>query len=398
MFLAFGYAGSLYADFQITDAIKEFGERRFVDIPPARLKAGPVAIHPSLRSKVEYDNNVFLEDTDAKEDTVFNLIPGVVLDLPVNKHRVTVGYEADMEFFSKSRHRRQNDQNQNSFALINLHFPSWYVNVLEQFSETSGRAGTTFTSRIPRYDQSIHPKIGYRWKRLVFEAAFRHQYRDFRRQVDDSLDFQFVEWTGVIFYDLFARLKALLEYQVAQIDYDDNAVRKGTFHQFRMGLEGDVRPNLTVKLRMGPQFREYEDNTKPDFNSWVADFTVEYQVRRNLKVDFNFTRKAVEATFFSINFYKQHLFGLGATYQLRPKWELFTKARLYSQVYAERATVGVQTMFRRDKYFNFRSGVRYEPQDWVKFELAYELARRDSNFSTFDYTDHVFSLSSALSY
>lgn len=386
------------ADFQLTDAIKEFGERRFVDVPPARLKAGPVHLHPSLRSKVAYDDNIFLEDRDAKDDTIFNLQPGIVLDLPVNKHRMTVGYEADFEMFSKSRHSNQKDQNQNFFTLMNFHFPSWYVNVLEQLSETSGRAGTTFTERIPRYDQSIYPKIGYRWRRLIFEQGFRHQVRDFRRQVDDSLDFQFVELTSVIFYDLFARLKALLEYQFGQIDYDDNATRQGTFNQVRVGFEGQLKPNLTAKLRVGPQFRNYEDNGKTDFNSWVADFSVEYKIRRNITLDLNFTRKAVEATFGNVNFYKQHLFGMGIAYRIRPQWELFTKARIYRQRYAERASAGDQFGFRRDNYFNIKTGVRYEPQDWLKLELAYELAHRRSNFSTFDYDDNIFSLSSALSY
>ncbi|HTL47451.1 MAG TPA: outer membrane beta-barrel protein [Verrucomicrobiae bacterium] len=397
--LAWGvFAPYARADFQLTDAIKEFGERRFVDLPPARLKAGPVIVHPSMRNKVEYDSNVFLEDTDGKKDTIFEVLPGVVLDLPVNKHRVTVGYEADMEFFGKGRDRTQNDQNQNFFTLANFHFTNGYVNVLEQLSETSGRAGTTFTSRIPRYDQSIYPKIGYRWKRLIFEEGFRHQVRDFRRQVDDSLDFQFTEWTSVIFYDLFARLKALVEYQLAQIDYDDSPTRQGTFNQFRIGLEGQPLPNLTTKIRIGPQFRNYQTSSKPDFYSWVADMSVEYQVRKNWKVSLDLTRKAVEATFFDIAYYKQHLAGVGIAYRIRPAWEVFTKTRVYRQDYAERATVGSQTGYRHDRYFNIKTGLRYEPRDWMQFELAYELARRHSNFSTFGYTDHIISLSSALLY
>lgn len=392
------FSQNLHADFQLLDVIKEFGEKRYIDVPNARLKAGPVNVHPTLRTRTEYDTNILLEDRDGKEDVIFDVLPGVILDLPIQKHRLTVGYEADMEFFSKQRHRTQNDQNQSFFALANLHFPSWYVNVLEQLTETSGRAGTTFSSRIPRIDQSIHPKIGYRWNRLTFETGFRHFYRDFRRQVDDSLDFQLSEWTGVIYLDLFAQLKAFIDYQYAYIDYDDNRTRRGDFNQARIGLEGDLTPNLNVKLRLGPHFRNYEAPAEPDFNSWVADVHIEYVFRDKTTFELDFTRKAVEATFNTVNFYKQHLFGIGVSHELRPNIELFSRMRLYRQNYAERATVGTRTGYRRDDYFNLNMGIKYEPREWLELTGAYELARRDSNFATFDYTDHRFSLATALIY
>ncbi len=386
-----------YADFQLIDVIKEFGEKRFVETGPARLKAGPVLFHPTLRTKVSYDDNVYLEDKDAKEDVVYEVLPGAIVDLPINKHRLTVGYEADMEFFTKKRNHTQNAENQNFFTLLNLHFPSWYVNVLEQYAETSGRSGTTFTNRIPRRDQSIHPKIGYRWKRLTFEAGYRHTLRDFRRSVDDSLDFQINEWTGIVFYDLFANLKALIEYQLAQIDYDDASTRKGTFNQARVGFEGEVLPNLVLQLRVGPHFRNYEASSEKDFYSWVGQFRAEYQIRKNWKTHIEVSRKAVEATFQDINFYKQHLLEAGVEYRIRPQWELFSLYRFYRQSYGERAS-GERSGYRRDHNMSFKAGLRYEPRDWLEFVVAYEHLRRFSNFETFEYGDNRFTLSSGIVY
>lgn len=398
LLLAFTFTSYAHADFQLLDVIQEFGEKRYTDLGPARIKAGPINVHPTLRTRTEYDSNVFLEDTDAKEDIVFDILPGVILDIPIQKHRLTVGYEADMEFFAKDRHRKQNDQNQTFFALANLHFPSWYINVLEHLSETSGRAGTTFSSRIPRIDQSINPKIGYRWNRLTFETGYRHFYRDFRRQADDALDFKLSEWTSVIYLDLFANLKAFIDYQFAHIDYMDSRTRRGNFNQARIGLEGDLMPNLTVKMRIGPHFRNYESNSENDFNSWVADVHTEYVFKERTTFEFDMSRKAVEATFGLVNFYKQHLVGFGVSHELRPNIELFARLKLYRQSYGERATVGTRTGYRRDDYLSYRMGVTYEPREWLEITGSYELARRDSNFATFDYTDHRFGLSTAIVY
>lgn len=389
----------VHADgFKLTDAIEEFGEKRFIRLKPARLHAGPVRIYPSLRTSAEYDTNILLESTDAREDVIFNLKPGVILELPINRHQLAIGYEADIEVFSKSRSARQNDQNQSFFALVDLQFPSWYVNVLERFSETSGRSGTTFTDRIPRYDQSINPKIGYRWKRFTFEGAFQHALIDYRQQVNDAIDNQMVSWTGVLFYDLFARLKALLEYQVAQIDYDDDFTRNGTFQQVRIGFDGELMPNLRAKLKTGVQFRNYDESSEPNFNSWVANIWVEYAMRKNLKFTLTFDREPVEATFGSVNYYLQHSTGFGIEYEPWQKWILFTQWEYARQSYAERATVGTRSGYRRDSNFSTKYGIRYTMNEWMEIETYYQYLRRDSNFSSLDYTDHRFGISTNLTY
>ena len=396
--LFLGRTFTAYADFKLLDAIEEFGEKRFVKTKPSRIKSGPLRIHPSLRSSATYDSNILLEDTDAREDVIYNIQPGVIVELPINKHQIVAGYEADFEIFSKSRHHNQNDQNQNFFALADFRFPSWYVNVLERFSETSSRAGTTFTDRIPRYDQSIHPKIGYHWKRFTFEGAFRYFIRDFRRQVNDNLDFEERAWTGVLYYDLFARLKALLEYQIAQIDYDDNHARAGTFQQVRAGLDGEIMPNLRVKVRGGLQFRNYGASAENDFNSFVGDIWAEYKIRPDLTLVATAGREPVEATFGSVNYYLEHRLGFGIEYSPWLRWTLFSGFDYIRQGYAERETSGGQTGFRRDQSFGGRYGIRYLMNEWLELELAYQHLHRHSNFASQEYTDHRVSLSSVLAY
>ncbi|MCM8775165.1 MAG: outer membrane beta-barrel protein, partial [Candidatus Omnitrophica bacterium] len=388
----------LFAEYKFLDAIEEFGERRFVRSRPSRIQAGPLRIHPRLRTKAEYDSNILMETEDEREDVIYTITPGTILQIPVDKHQLTVGYEADIEIFSKSRHAKQNDQNQTFFSLLDVHFPSWYVNVYDKLVETSSRSGTTFTDRIPRIDHAINPKAGYRWKRMTFEAGFQHFVRDFRRHSEKPFDFQSIEWSGVLFYDLFARLKAVMEYQLAQIDYPNVFYRNGTFHQVRAGVEGEILPDLVIKLRTGPQFRNYQRSYKPDFNSWVASLVTTYTIRKDLKLEFTFARQPVEATFHDVNFFKQHIFKFGGSYKFRLKWTLFADAEYKRQDYAERATVLSQTGFRHDDHFFWETGLRYAFREWLGFELAYQYFRRDSNFSIYDYTDHRVSLASNFSY
>ncbi len=386
----------LFADFKLRDSVQEFGEKRFVETTPGHLKAGPLRIHPSLETKGTYDSNILREHVDGREDVLFNIRPGAILELPIDKHQLAVGYEADFENFVKRSD--QNDQNQNFFALADFNFPSWYVNVYEEFTETSDRSGTTFTGRIPRIDQTVNPKIGYHWKRLTFETGYRNFIRDYRRHGEKALDFSVNEWNAVVYYDIFARLKALIDYQLAFIDYPNTVLRNATINQFRVGLEGEVYPNVVVKMRGGPHFRNYVSGSEPDFYSWVFKFLVEYKMRENLKLKAFFAREPVEATFGDVNYYKEHQIGGGFEYTIRPKWIAFGDASLIWQRYAERASIGDVTFYRRDTSFSIKPGLKYLIHPSWQMELAYELTNRQSNFNDFEYVAHIVSLSSKLSY
>ncbi len=397
--LFLGRTFTAYADFKLLDAIEEFGERRYVKTKPSRIITGPVRWHPTLHSASTYDSNILLEHQDPHEDVFFNVQPGVIAELPINKHQIVVGYEADFEMFSKSKDARQNAQNQNFFTLADFRFTSWYANILERFSETSGRSGTTFTQRIPRFDQSVQPKIGYHWKRFTVETGFRHFLRDFRHTVDNAFDFHETAWTGVLYYDLFARLKALMEYQISQMNYDHNHSRDGTFNQIRAGLEGELMPNLRVKARSGIQIRNYYKKSHTDFSSWVADIWVEYKIRPNFKLMSRMGLEPVEATFGNVDYYLESRYGFGFEYAPWLRWVLFANFDYIRQGYAERTVVdATDTRFRRDHYFNGRYGIRYLTNDWMQWELAYENLLRRSNFSDLQYVDHRVSLSSTLSY
>lgn len=387
-----------YADFKLLDAIEEFGEKRYLHAAPANLHWGSLKFHPFLRKSVQYDNNILLEPDDRRGDVIYNITPGAIVELPIQKHQIAVGYEADFEIFSKSRHKRQNDVNQNFFVLGDFHFADAYINILENFSETSSRAGTTFSDRIPRYDQSINPKVGYKWKRVTFEQAYRHYLRDFRQDSFSNFDFEVHEWTSTIFYDLFARLKALIDYQHAQIAYKENRSRRGFVNQARIGLDGEAFRNFKVQFRIGPQIRNYGSSSEHDFRSFVVLTRAEYQLRQNLKLTGRFSREPVEATFGQVNYYTEHYFSGGFEYEFVPRWTLYHETGLFKHHYAERETVDNQTGFRRDGHLAVETGLKYVFRPWWQFGLRYEFLGRDSNFPGFDYADNRVTLTSDLLY
>jgi hypothetical protein len=386
----------VFADYQLQDCIREFGEKRWVKSGPDRLKVGPFKLHPHLRTKFEYDDNVYLTHTKARKDFVFTVAPGAVIELPIDKHQVTVGYEGDIQTLAENSN--QNRQDQHFFALGDFHFPSWYLNVLEKLDFTSERSGTTFTQRIPRMDQLVNPKIGYKWKRATFEADYRNFIREFRRTVDKPYNFRENAWTGVFYYDLYARLKALVDYTFSQIEYPSNHTRNLHINQSRVGLQGELIPEMFVNLRVGPQFRTYRYHERHDFNSWVASGELAYLWRKNWRFKAEFTREAIEATFQNVNYYVRHGLRGVIEYKFRPRWVVSEEFWYAKDNYAERATSDDRSGFRHDNNFSSKTGIKYLFRDWVEFELAYEWYRRNSNFSNQTYNDNRISFTSLMKY
>ncbi len=386
----------LHADYQLTDNIREFGEKRWIKGMPTRLHAGPLKIHPTLTNKFEYDDNVLLSHTKRRPDFVFKVSPGTILELPINKHQIAVGYQADIETLAVNSN--QNTQDQHFFALTDFHFPDWYINTLEKFDSTSDRSGTTFTQRIHRIDQQVNPKIGYKWKRATFEGGFNHFYRKFSRTVDKPYNFQERSWTGVFYYDLFARLKALADYTFAVIEYPGNTTRNLHVNQGRIGLEGEVMPDMFVKVRAGPQFRTYRYKERHDFNSWMGLANISYKFRKNWRVEFEANRDAIEATFQDVNFYRQYGIRTKVEYRFRHQWLAYEEFHYYRNNYAERAFTTDRSGYRHDNHFVSRTGIRYLFREWLEFQLAYEWLRRNSNFSGQSYNDNRISLTSNLRY
>ena len=76
-------------------------KRDFPDIQPDQeLRVGIFRLHPSFQTKVEYDDNIRLSDTDKKEDVLFTQTPGGIVEVRPGDHRASVGYWSEIIRFA----------------------------------------------------------------------------------------------------------------------------------------------------------------------------------------------------------------------------------------------------------------------------------------------------------
>ena len=63
---------------------------------PGNIHIGPLKIHPGLSIKGEYTDNIFHEASGESGSSITTLSPGIVLQLPYQRHFLEIDYRADI--------------------------------------------------------------------------------------------------------------------------------------------------------------------------------------------------------------------------------------------------------------------------------------------------------------
>ena len=53
-------------------------------------------ISPFISERVEYESNVFQAPSRSQDDVIFKTIPGFVLELPLGRHKIDLGFRAEI--------------------------------------------------------------------------------------------------------------------------------------------------------------------------------------------------------------------------------------------------------------------------------------------------------------
>ncbi len=368
--------------------VDDFGEKTGLKDARKRLTAGPLKLHPYVVQQMSYDSNVFLEPNDRKDDVIWVTTPGIIADLNLGDHLIEVDYRCDFENFTKFSD--QNDQNQYFKALVDLSFPDWYVNAEHRLAQTSSRAGTTFTQRIGRLENTTQTTIGYKWNQLQAELDYHLFNRTFNSSTYKQWDYNVNRIGTTLFFELTKKTQAFVEYAHGFIVYRNNRDRDGNFDRVRGGLKGQLLPRLTTITKMGWESRRYRGKNEAGFNGFSAEMAFRYAATSRTAVETGLYHGPEEATFLDVaNYTESRMFA-----RLEQKlWTsmLFTTDLSYArQEYDQRTLIAGSWGKRVDDLFRIDTALKYDFKEWWTFSVGYRFAFRNSKFDSFDYKDNVF--------
>jgi len=348
-------------------------------------------ITPFVSERVEYESNIFQAHSGAKDDGISKTIPGFVLELPLGRHKIDLGFRAEiLRYFNLTQ-----QDTEHYFVLANLllDFPGGLkINLKEDFARTSDPPGTELTGRIGSETNVLAPSIEYRLAQryaLGFDYVWTHVRFDNNTGVQ-TLDRDEHAFGLTGFYKVQPKTDFLLNVGYGFKDFNNNSQRDVNRYFVLAGVRGEITSRLTSTFRVGYEVRDPEHGDVGAYSGVIAGGDLVWRPTERTRISL-ITDRSVQESIFQTNFaYVTSQATLTAEHYLTPK--LLLSARLYGGVsdYIEKAQK-INGIFgwRRDYVGAFGVGMEYTIQKWLAVSADYTYSRRDSNFDNFDFKDDI---------
>lgn len=360
------------------------------------LHIGALEIHPFAVVEQKCNDNIFLEANEAEdEDWITTTTLGFDLKTPLIAQReedfiLEAQYAADIiEFWDYSSQDRIDHtiSVKTDFKFAN----DFSLKLKEDFKKTATPPTSETTSLERRFRNTAEVVCGYKRERIGLDLGYTNIRDEYNNLNSLDKDEDIITTTG--FYELFSKTSIFGEYNYGKIVYDDNTTNSDSkYHQFRIGVKGEIAPKLSGVAKAGFKTTDYKDTTKNDFEGFTlfGDLTYSFQERSTLNL---YGEKNIEeSTYSTVNYYETNKMGIGLDHQLLEKLFLVAAGSYQFNKYPGETTESSVTLKRKDSIWDGKVGFRYEIKDWVHLEADYEHKHRDSKFSNFDYKNNIFSI------
>jgi hypothetical protein len=355
-------------------------------------------VSPFISERVEYESNVFQASSRSQDDVIFKTIPGFVLELPLGRHKIDLGFRAEILRYVDL----ENQDTEHYFVLGNLllDFPGGLkFKLKEDFARTSDPPGTELTGRINSSTNVLSPSVEYGFaQRYAIGLDYVWANVDFDDIVSElDRDEHTVGVTG--FYRVQPKTDLLANFSYGIKEFDRATDRDVTRYIGAVGVRGEITRRLVSTFRIGYEVRDPDRGSIGSYRGVVigGDFVYTPTARTRISL---ITERAVQESVFATNVaYLANLLTLSAEHFLTPK--LLLSGRLFggNGDYFEKARkVNGSFDWRNDWVYAASVGVEYQIQKWLGVSADYTHARRDSNFDNFDFTDDIVGAKVTLSF
>ena len=355
-------------------------------------------ITPFISQRVEYESNIFQAPSRSQDDVIFKTIPGFVLDLPLGRHKIDLGFRAEILRYLDL----ESQDTEHYFVLGNLllDFPGGLkFRLKEDFARTSDPPGTELVGRIKSTTNVLSPSVEYGFAQR-YAVGLDYGWTTVR--FDDTVqqldrDEHAIGLTG--FYRIQPKTDVLLNFTYGTKDFDQADNRDVKRYITAVGVRGDITSRLSSTFRLGYEVRDPDRGRIGAYSGVVASGDVVYRPTERTRLALIAERSVQESVFQNNLAFISNLVTLTGEHFLTPKLLLTGRVAGGNGDYFEKSQkVNGSFDWRTDWVYGFSLGVEYQIQKWLAVSADYTHSRRDSNFDNFDFKDDVVGAKVTLSF
>ncbi|MCK5214497.1 MAG: outer membrane beta-barrel protein [Candidatus Omnitrophica bacterium] len=351
---------------------------------------------PIFALKEEYDDNIFLTDSDESEDFLTTLAAGISFEPQLNKHELTSNYIIDFEMFADNSD--QNTTNQTFDIDGGLNFNDWRIEADNLFRRYENLTGSEDTARIPRTSDRADVKLIYSFNKLDVGLNYTYSFEDYRN--DNSIgsfagqaltyqDLDSDENSGELelAFQFWPKTFLLFSNRYGTHKYDTNKKSDSEYYDILTGLRGRFFTRGEIEGKIGYRAQDYDDPGE-DFDGVIYNVSLveKFSEKDTLTIDFE---RTIHSTTYQQNAYFKITNISGVyTHDFNNRVTGKFKGAYWFNKYPTETIEGSKTAKREDDLWHIGTGLSYKLPKYVTIDLNYTYANKSSNFENFDYKNN----------
>jgi len=358
-------------------------------------------VHSAAKVEQQFDNNVFLSDSDTRYDFITVLSPSVGVEVKAGDHRFSADYEVSQFLYGTWHDQNHFDHRVRALAEIKL--SDYKITVSDEFRIFTDRAADENSLRLKENTNDFKAGISAQFNKLGFDAGYINKLWTY-----DSHDLSFASltWSERAFVDQSVYATASYRwlpktYLLAGSDiglvryYETSQLPDSWYYDGLVGIRGEWTSKITVNLKGGLRIQQYDTSQLIAHKPYVGPVIqggVEYRPTTKDTIILAVERANYESTYANMNYYTVNMVGLDYKHKFIKKVTGGLFGYYQYHTYPGETTENGVTAKRYDEFFGGGASLRYDVQRWLSLEARYEYRQKISMFDIFDYIDNVITL------
>jgi polysaccharide biosynthesis protein VpsM len=378
---------------------------------PGNIHVGPLKIHPGVSVTESYTSNIFQEEDHNRGALITTVSPGIILQLPIQRHFLQLDYHADI--IEAERFHKQYDTDSHFVnGILNLDFNRLNILAGDNWQSNSTPPQNKLDIRKDYLQNRAFCDVSYRlanrYKVTGFYRNTSRQFDDFRSPFDPAVDPRWDNYMendmGIdLFYRFMPVTSVLFEYGFTRRNVTDRGLpdtdRDSDSQRYWLGFKWEPTAKIVGTIKGGYYQRNYDSgSTSKDWSGFAMENDLKYKLTSYDTFTLTGFRKPLETSVnashvpgFAPGIYGTYYISSGGTlaYNHRFTYKIsgIADVSFFNDDYQEKGSLGKR---RQDDRFAGGIGALYQIQDWLAFKLGYRYTNNDSNADDESYRENLF--------
>ena len=373
--------------------------------------------HPFLMVEGKYTDNLYYTSSNEEDEIITTVTPGIWVAVPANREKVVDLSSSNTSpgGLALSRIKPEATRRMQTYFLYSPEFAMFaensdkdYVNhkavgafqynfdaglsidLVEQFGKINEINNNATGNLDEYYDNLVNLIVTYDLsKKFKIRADYSNYWLDYDESVNEYRNRMDNSGSVYVFYQFKPKTSAFVQYDYADISYDEDSTRDSQQHGYFAGVDWDVTAKTRGRAKIGYTEKRFEESGLDDESGFAMEVQAQHTFTPKRAINVSVSRNYKESA--NATSYAAMSSGVNAALLQRftAKWSGTASLSFTRDEYEGEYTLDGKTDEREDDTFRAGASLIFEPRDWLTFDLGYYFSTRDSNFSVFDFDNNT---------